>query len=174
MTMQQVVIQHRSKLVGFFKKKGVNLWDAEELAQDVLIKFLKYYERVNCTNTGAYLYTIAHTIYIDSLRKRTRSKECVIDDREWEKIEMNMTRISDSPDLLLEAEELFVKMYDSIGKLTDARKQAYTLYHIEGYTYAEIALQRNVSVSAVEKNIYQATSIVNRAMERQLGFLMKR
>lgn len=160
MIMHGLVVQHQKKLIRFFKKRGFNHWDSEELVQDVFIKFMEYAHLADCQNKSAYLYTIARSVYVDSIRKRAYSKKYIIEDDQWTEIGTQ----SDSPELLLEAEEHFLQLNECIDRLSRARKQGYILRYIEGYSYAEIALYRKVSVSAIEKNIAQASSIINEAM----------
>lgn len=165
MIAQQLVTQHRKKLIGFFRKKGVNQWDAEELTQDVLMRFIQYQERSNCRNINAYLYTIAQSVFTNSIRKSARSKEYLVNDSEWIDIEVSQMQRNDSPELALEAEQVLMHLIKSIGRLTDAPKQVYVMRYIKGYSCAEIALRRNVSVSAIEKSVTRARLMVSERMQ---------
>ncbi len=162
--IHQLISENQNKLKGFFRKKGVDQWDAEDLAQETLIKFMLYYKRANCQSNSAYLYAIAHSVYVNSIRKNANSNKLLDTYIALEKVSFGGEEMEDSPEMILEAEELLSKFIDSVHSLSPVRKMTFLLRNVEGYSLSEIARHRNVTVSAVEKSAMQAKFFIQKRL----------
>ena len=63
---------------------------------------------------------------------------------------------NESPEFLLEEEQFKTKLLQAIEKLNEKQRVAFLMHRIDGKKYAEIALELEISVKAVEKRIHLA------------------
>jgi len=56
----------------------------------------------------------------------------------------------------IEQQKRVATLFGAIGKLPDMQKVAFTLHHLEGLSYAEIADVMQMSVVAVESLLHRA------------------
>ena len=63
--------------------------------------------------------------------------------------------------------ELLAELHKQIDNLPDKQKQAFTLYHYDGFSYKEIAETLSIPMSAVKTRLYKAYQRVYFNMKKE-------
>ncbi len=134
---------------------------AEDLAQEV---FMRVYDRASSYTARAkfktWLYTIAHNVAINELRKRGRESLSLFaqdDEGTVGAIQMADDR-AEAPGVGMERDERRDMVKGAINALPDRQREAVILRRYEELSYEEIAKAMGTTVKAVK-------SLLNRAME---------
>lgn len=134
-------------LLKFFSRRNVSHWDAEDLAQEVLYKLLAM-GRSPITEQDGYLFTVARTLLIDKYRSDTRKKTAAHILFNEEEIASNGGSTPELDYMEYQLVSLLAKRFEN---LTVLQQQTFIAQRLEGKTVQDIANERQVSVSAVEK-----------------------
>lgn len=134
-------------LLKFFSRRNVSHWDAEDLVQEVLYKLLAM-GRSPITEQDGYLFTVARTLLIDKYRSDTRKKTVAHVAFNEEEIASNGGSTPELDYMEYQLVSLLTKRFEN---LTLLQQQTFIAQRLEGKTVQDIANERQVSVSAVEK-----------------------
>ena len=137
--------------------------EAEDVAQEV---FVQVFESIhNFGGDGkltAWIYRIATTKALEAYRKRHAQKRFAFftslftgDDDEGFDDRLHPVDFV-HPGVKLENQERATVLFAAIDRLSGQQKIAFTLHHIEGLPYQEIAEVMQVSLSAVESLLHRA------------------
>lgn len=138
--------------------------EAEDVAQEV---FIEVYESINRFGGDgkltAWIYRIATTKALENYRKRhTRKRFAFLtslfgnDDGDEEFDDRWHPANFEHPGVKLEQQERAKVLFGAIGRLADQQKVAFTLHHVEGLSYGEVAEVMNTTLSAVESLLHRA------------------
>ena len=134
-------------LLKFFARRNLSHWDAEDLVQEVLYKLLAM-GRSPITEQDGYLFTVARTLLIDKYRSDTRKKTTAHIAFNEEEIASNGGSTPELDYMEYQLVSLLAKRFEN---LTLLQQQTFVAQRLEGKTVQDIANERQVSVSAVEK-----------------------
>lgn len=141
-----------SHAVRFVYSKAV----AEDIVADIFCRFWE--ERVFAkisVSYRAYLFTaVRHRAYNyvkTDLAKQTRSTAA-------------QSSSESGPDDIMEYDQLYQLLEDTIDKLPKQCKKAFVLSRMEEKSYADIATELGVSIKAVEGHISRALRILRKAL----------
>lgn len=134
-------------LLKFFARRNVSHWDAEDLVQEVLYKLLAM-GRSPMTEQDGYLFTAARTLLIDKYRSDARKKSTAHIAFNEEEISSNNGSTPELDYMEYQLVSLLAKRFEN---LTSLQQQTFIAQRLEGKTVQDIANERQVSVSAVEK-----------------------
>lgn len=131
----------------FYYQCGVKA-TAEDLVQEV---FIKYWDKVDAISPGkekSYLFTSAKNTLIN----KSAHQAVVV------KFESNYKNIQkpDAPDFIMEMDEFNSKLQHAISQLTPGEREVFLMSRVDGYKYREIAELLSVSQKAVEKRMHKA------------------
>ncbi len=142
--------QHLDKVYRFvFFRCGGNKEQAEDLVSEIFMKALENFENYDTKqSTSAWIMTITKNHLINHWRdsKPTSSLPEALDDDDQ------------NPDALWlaagirswRAQERRVEIYDLLAKLNQSEAEVVTLHYIFGYSYSEIAEQKQMSEGAAK------------------------
>lgn len=150
--MKHLVDQYQPVLKSFFMRRSRNIWDAEELTQEVFCKILNRRDVAYTDYNAPYIFTIAWSV----LRDRSRRESVRHRDMHVSYEESFVQEDTISPELELNGEELYGRFLQVLNRLSPRVRQVFILSRYEGLSYPEIAEQCEISVSAVEKHIMKA------------------
>lgn len=151
-TATQSIASITQLLLDYYIRRHVSLWDAEDLVQEVIIKLLRM-GRVVEDVERPYLYTVARTVLIDKYRADSRHKQQAhtpINE------DMGFEDETACPDYQLQTWRLQQRFEMSLQGLTDSQRKTFIACKLEGLPMQQVAEQRRVSVSAVEKLMSKA------------------
>ncbi|MFN8357055.1 MAG: sigma-70 family RNA polymerase sigma factor [Spirosomataceae bacterium] len=140
--------------------------EAEDLTQEV---FIEVYESVHQFRGDAklstWVYRIATQKAVESLRKRKTQKRFAFLSSLFGKEDQYQVSDFVHPGVALENQERAKILFKHIGQLADNQKVAFTLCHVEGLSYQEIAEVMQVSLSAVESLIHRAKQNLRKSLK---------
>jgi RNA polymerase sigma-70 factor (ECF subfamily) len=139
---------------------------AEDLTHDTFIKAYKYYGSFERrANPKTWLFSIAHNITIDFIRKQKPVK--LIKDMILTKKDSNL--LEDT----IEVKESSRELYKALSKLKESYREVIIIRKIKGFSIQETSEVLNWSESKVKTTLYRAIP----ALEKQLikeGFLYEK
>ena len=145
----------------FFAKSYLNCHeDAEELVQDVFVKFFSDRESVKVKkNINGLLFTMTRNSCLDFLRKEKR--RLYIDDNIQQKEYLiNYKAMTDNDSMQMIEEELENQIRIAITQLPKKCRNVFVKSRFEGAKNREIAEDLNISVKTVENHITRALKLM--------------
>lgn len=138
---------------GFLRSKE----DAEEIAQDTLLKIWNYRKKLSKDiPINRLIFKIAKHLVIDKLRKK-ESQILYIQMQEDFLFQNN-------PEEEILFKEIEARINNVIDQLPDKRKKIFLMSRYEQLTYKEIAANLNISPKTVEAQIRQALVFIKQAI----------
>ncbi|MFT4178506.1 MAG: RNA polymerase sigma factor [Thermomonas sp.] len=160
-----LALEYRPRLIRYFRHHLGTPDDAEDMAQDTLIRAIRSPSITGVANMEAFLLTIAGNLLRDRIRRERAShsrQHVSIDDA-----------AEDLPTEDIHAERVYqdkarLKCFlDALEQLPPRCQQVFLLQRYDGLTYSAIAGQLGISVSAVEKHMMRALLHFASRMESQ-------
>jgi RNA polymerase sigma-70 factor (ECF subfamily) len=145
-----------------------NAQEAEDIAQAALLRIQKLEHNHSVQNPKAFLFQVASNLAIDSLRRQKLHGKYV--QMELARMDLDSESVSGSdisPERILEAQQQLHIIYQAIDRLPAKCRQAFILHRNQGLSYSAIAEQMGVSVSSVEKYIFQALKQCRQALQEE-------
>lgn len=166
-----LVIRYQHKIIDLANKFVNNQEDASDIAQEA---FVKAYRSIGSFRGDSSFYTWLYRIvvntaksYLESNLKHTNSVAVYIHDLPQDS--SSILTFHDSPDRLIESDELHEVIIKALEELPDDQKQAITLREIEGMSYEDIAAAMNIPIGTVRSRIFRA----RRYIEDRMADLLK-
>lgn len=129
-------------------------YDAEDLAQDVFVRLLDYKLMLRPETVKSFLFTIAHNLVIDYLRRQTKKQEVSANYYE------SMPAFTREVESNLYAKELTKLEITKLKTFSPQRKNVYSLFRYEDLSVTEISEQLSLSVRTVENHLYAGRKII--------------
>lgn len=156
-TEESLWLKHYPKLHQYCHFLTQNKWDADDIAQEVYLKAMKYYSNKQ-TFTSALLNKIAYHHWIDQVRKRKK-----------ETIDLDEGLVSHENHAidLMYSVELLIKHFTPKQAIIFLLKEAFQ------YQSKEIALILRTSEEAVKSNLFRAKKRLEKINEDEKLFPME-
>ncbi|MDR3506417.1 MAG: sigma-70 family RNA polymerase sigma factor [Caulobacteraceae bacterium] len=155
------VRRFKRPLQQYFRKRGLDRADAEDLTQTALLRLLQKMRREPEVLSDGYVFTTASCVLIDHHRHRaTRHLD--------ETVEIDLETASSEPlaDKILEGRQTLRVMLGVLKKMRPKMRRAFELHRFESLSYEEIARRMGVSVSSVEKYVMAALAELRGPIDR--------
>ncbi len=151
---------------GIARRMLGNAEDAQDVAQDAMIKLWESAGalRDGGTGAGAWLRRVTTNLCIDRLRTRNRL--------EYRADLPEQVDEAKQLDGLL-AQDLTARVREALDGLPDRQRVALTLFHFEGHSQLEIGAMLDVSDEAVESLLARARRKLRQALEDDWRQLLK-
>ena len=149
---EELDARYRGALCAFFRRRIGNGAEAEELAQEVIVRVCDLPEG-QMESPDAYVFTIAANLLRDRARRdavRASYREAILADSERWDIERR------DPERILAGRQNLANVAHVLKSLPERTRVIFVLYRLEGMARREIADTFGISVSAVEKHIATA------------------
>jgi len=146
--------------------------EAEDLAQEAIVRAYEAYERFDGTNFKAWMLRIVTNLYINRYRQRQRGPQLGSLDEEG--VVEPMSAESEVPDRILFDNALGAEIENALAKVPDDFRMAVILSDIEGLSYQEIADATGVPIGTVRSRLARGRSMLRKSLEQyamQEGFL---
>jgi RNA polymerase sigma factor (sigma-70 family) len=142
----------RPALVKYFQRKTGNLPEAEDLAQDVLVRALGHANWTSTEQAKGYIFRTAVNRWNDHLRRRRSHGVSVnldaLNEKEW--------GVQSPPERVLVAQEELHRVAQVLNSLSDRTRTVLMLIRFEHMKAATVAEMLGISVSAVNKHLASA------------------
>lgn len=151
--------EQRAALAGFLRRRLPTEEDAEDVAQESLIRMLRYGESQPPQAWKPLLYRVATNAACDHARTRAshHSTEHVSLDSE------EIVSQALQPEQAAEREQALSILSATILQLSPRCRQVFLLHRMEGLTYGEIGARLGISDSMVQKYISRAIVVLSEA-----------
>jgi RNA polymerase sigma-70 factor (ECF subfamily) len=150
----------RRALVKFFNRKCGNRAEAEDLAQDVLVRSLPRVDWRSPEQTQGYVFRAAINRWRDRNRRALTRGHLV----DWDDAAPFALDEGISPERVLIIQEELQLVTRALRAMNERTRDVFLLVRLENMKQAEIAERLGISVSAVEKHLAKALAQVARAM----------
>ena len=147
-----LVKQYKNSIYGYALYMLKNKMDADDAAQEVLIKLWENLDKFNILAAKTWIMRTTHNLCIDYLRKRKPVYE--IDEEFAESYETG--EIKNNPYLITHLNMITNKIKEVIKLLPESLRSVFVLYEIEGLKYKEISKTLDLSESAVKVRLFRA------------------
>lgn len=148
------VREQRSALAGFLRRRLPTEEDAQDVAQESLLRMLRYGKTEPPQDWKPLLYRVATNAAHDHARRRAthRSEDHVPLDSE----DVELVCDRPLPEQVAEQQEELAMLEKAILDLAPRCRQVFLLHRVEGMTYGEIGKHFGISRSMVKKYISRA------------------
>jgi len=146
----------RSPLMRFFMRRAASRSDAEEMVQDLFVRLLGRADLLTLDNVDGYVFEAAANIARDKGRyEQARGGGRHVD------IE-RLAPQSDEPgaERIVVGRQKLSQTLAALESLTPRARTIVILRRFENLTYAQIAERMGISISAVEKHMVRAMSVL--------------
>lgn len=144
--------QFGAPLVRFFERQRKTGLDAEDLAQEVLLRLAREPGLQEIDHPERFIFKIAWNVLHDARRKhKVRAGEAheTFDNRHHGV--MGLT-----PEHVIIDKQALQKVVDALFELPERTRTVYVLYHFENYRQADIAKKLGIGLSTVEHHMTKA------------------
>lgn len=156
-----VILRQLRSLQKLLRRRGATPDQAEDLVQEAVLRLHAYTRQGNqVQNQEAFLTRTALNLAVDQHRHARA------DSYESEPIEnLELPDLQPSPDEVFAAEQRLKRMKETLDRANSRTREVFFMHRIYGFSHAEIAQRLGISISAVEKHVASAVTIL--AMDRQ-------
>ena len=160
--LEELYRSESGKLVRILTRRTSNRDDAQDLVQDIFLRFARIQERwpSPLERPQAYLRRIAETLLKDGARsdlRRSASSDGVAAEAALPGVDQQRH---------LEARDMLQRLEAAIMRLRPKTREIFMAHRIDGLTYAEIAERTGLSVKGVEKQMSKALLQLDRILNR--------
>ena len=164
-----LVIKYQHRVAQIISKFLNSSDDVSDVAQEA---FIKAYKAINSFRGESSFYTWLYRIvvnaaksYIESNSKHKHSVD--VDSEEFQSIdEQGVLASKDTPDRIIESQELQQDIVYEIIALPEELRRAITLREVEGMSYEDISLVETVPVGTVRSRIFRARQFIEEKMNK--------
>jgi len=155
------VKRYRRPLLQYFRKRGQDPAEAEDLTQTALLQLLQRIRRQPEGINDGYVFTTASRVLIDHHRRRASRPLGAT-----EEIDPNSACSEPLADKILEDRQTLRVMLRVLGKMRPKIRRVFELHRFDSLSYEEIAGRVGVSVSTVEKYVMTALAELRDSRDR--------
>jgi RNA polymerase sigma-70 factor (ECF subfamily) len=171
-SFEVLVERYQGQLLGIAYRILGNWQDAEDLAQEALLKaYLRLGDLANPAALGPWLRRLTVNASLDALTRRQRRPSTVPltapDDQESPAAERALA-VGSAEEAAVRAED-WREMQATLARLDPGARDALVLRDIYGYSYAEIATILDLGLSAVKMRVHRARTAVQRAIGENMA-----
>ncbi|MDR0136551.1 RNA polymerase sigma factor [Metabacillus idriensis] len=156
--------QHSKSVLTFILLLVKDYQQAEDLTHDTFVKAYLYYDSFNHhSSEKTWLFSIAHNLTVDFLRKRKRSmffKELFISQKDNNQL----------PEEIIKIKENSYELYKALGEIKDTYRKVIVLRKIKGFSIEDTAMILSWSESKVKSTLFRAIPVLKKQLLKE-GFL---
>lgn len=164
-----LVIKYQHKVLQVISKFVGNSADASDVAQE---SFIKAYKAINTFRGESSFYTWLYRIVVNAAKTHLESNSKYqhhldVDADEFESVDkQGALTYKDTPDRIIESQELQQVIFDAMAQLPEELRQAITLREVDGMSYEDMAVLLKVPVGTVRSRIFRARQFIEERMKR--------
>ncbi|MCT4611912.1 MAG: sigma-70 family RNA polymerase sigma factor [Clostridia bacterium] len=168
-----LVFRYESKIYNIAYRMFNNHEDANDMAQEALIKIYKNLSKFNFESQfSTWVYRVVVNTCLDEIRKRKNKKEVSMD-KEIETAESKAMREFESavksPEEQAIENETIKEVRECIDELKPEFKSIIVLRDINGFSYTEIAGVLEIKEGTVKSRIARARENLKKIMEQKMN-----
>jgi len=145
----QIYDKYHAGLLGFLRTQLISKEDAEDLAQEVFLRLVRYENLKELKSPWSFLRKIASNLMKDKFR-RQRFREA---DAHIPFDDIQIASPTASPEQAIVSKERIDELNTLLKSMTEDCQTVFTLSRFGGLTYDEIARETGISIHMVRKHI---------------------
>ncbi|USK62436.1 RNA polymerase sigma factor [Peribacillus asahii] len=157
--------QHSKSILTFILLMVKDYQQAEDLTHDTFVKAYLYYDSFkNHSSEKTWLFSIAHNLTVDFLRKRKPSiffKEFFLSQKDNNNL---------LPEEIIKIKENSCEFYKALGEIKDTYRKVIVLRKIKGFSIEDTAKILSWSESKVKSTLFRAIPVLKKQLIKE-GFL---
>lgn len=154
--MDSDFIRYMPALRSWLARRLRNAADTEDALQDIWLRSQAHLAGTQVDKPRAYLFQTAHSVLTDRARRAATRHEKAHGPLE----EMHHPVEGITPERVLMGKEALAGVAACLAAMPERTRDIFVLHRFEGMSYAQIAKNFGISVSAVEKHIMKALQIL--------------
>lgn len=154
--IQQTVLQERSRLLNFIRKRVPDDADAEDLVQDVFLQYANHYDLVSpIRQVTSWLFTVARNKIIDFYRKKRPitlsqlSHPRAAEDEDAPYLEEIYFEDATDPGQVLLRQSVWEALQEALADLPAGQRDVFVWHELEGRSFKEIAAETGIPVNTL-------------------------
>ena len=152
-----LVGQLRPALVRFFRRRCGNLPEAEDLAQEAILRSLAHSRWSTVDEAKGYIFRTAVNLWRDRKRRQFTRRESELS---WDEAITGSVSVGIPIERVLVSEEELHRIHAVLMGLNERTRDVFLLNRLEALKYSDIAATLGISVSAVEKHMVKALKAI--------------
>ncbi len=163
-----LVIKYQHRILALVGRYISDFAEAQDVTQEA---FIKAYRALPSFRGESQFYTWMYRIavntaknYLVSRGRKTPTRDIDLDDAEFFADEAKMKDI-ETPDGLLQRDQLKKVVFDAIDALPEELRMAVTLRELDGLSYEEIAEVMDCPIGTVRSRIFRAREAIDKKMQ---------
>ena len=150
--LQLQFLEHRAELLIYLKHRLGDAQLAEEIVQDMYLRYCQTPRLETIQNTRAYLFGMARHMLVDAMRQNQRQRTEQVSDEVLDAFPSPEPSLEEA----LHARQMLEKLAVLLDRQPELTRQIFTLNRLYQYTHQEVADQLGISVSTVQKHLAKA------------------
>jgi len=165
-SLETLYADNYSGLLRFLVSKLQNKDDAEDIAQAAFIRIKPLLEKGLLDDPVAYLFQTARNLIIDHHRHKKIQRKYINGQLDRQYIYGGeLEQDCSTPERVITAKEDMDCIVKVLENMPESYRQTFFLHRMKGLTYSDIAKEKNVSISSIEKYILRALKQCREAVE---------
>jgi len=162
-----LIAQMRPSLVKYFTRKTGSALEAEDLAQDVLVRALTHAHWKSLDEAKGYIFRTAVNRWRDLCRRRKTQGTTVV----WDEQAMEESGTQNPPECVLMIREELAQIARALEEMHVRTRTVLMLVKLEQMKVASVAELLGISVSAVNKHLAKGLARLAELRRQQDGQL---
>lgn len=158
--------QYRAPLVAYFLRRVHVRAEAEDLAQEVLVRLVAQDGGYAVSSTRSYIFAIAANLTRDRFRRQQASGDATPIPNDWHGAYPAALVDDLTPERILLARERLRQIDLALAELNHVTRDIFIAFRLERRRQADIAAEMGISISAVEKHVARALVYLTSALAR--------
>lgn len=159
-----IFLAHRRELLAYLGNRLRDASHAQDVLQDLFIRFAEHASTSDIQDTRAYLFSMARNLCYDAQQKQARNPVNYVGDDD--RLEAVMDD-APGPERIVLGRDALRKMIGIMSQLPWLAQQVFVLGRIHDMTHQEIANELDVSVSTVQRHLAQAIAHAVKSRRQQ-------
>jgi RNA polymerase sigma-70 factor (ECF subfamily) len=167
---ERFVVLEAATLLGFFRRLGAPAEEAEDLAQETLLKLYRNAQRYEARERfSSFVFRVARNAWIDSQRRRSVRPERAAGGGGDDDPDRAARVTAEQPEAGagLDSRTRAAALLDALGALPEGQRAVFELGALQGLPYEEVSEVLGIPVGTVKSRMFHA---VRRLRERLKGF----
>jgi len=167
-----LVVKYQHRILALVGRFIADHAEAQDVTQEA---FIKAYRALPSFRGDSQFYTWMYRIAVNTAKnhlisrgRKTPTQDIDLDDAAFFADEANMKDV-DTPDGLLQRDQLREVVFAAIEELPEELRRAVTLRELEGMSYEEIAEAMNCPIGTVRSRIFRAREAIEKKMRPLLS-----
>lgn len=163
-----LVIKYQHRILALVNRFVADHAEAQDVTQEA---FIKAYRALGAFRGDSAFYTWLYRIAVNTAKNHliSRGRKTPTTDIDWDDAAVfadeEKIRDGDTPDGLLQRDQLKAVVFEAIEALPEELKVAVTLREIDGLSYEEIAHVMDCPIGTVRSRIFRAREAIDKKMQ---------